>query len=150
MAWGGLHGAAQVLENAVLPKKLSRSTGVSGAVRTLLVFAFCCFAWIFFVSDSLSNALYVISEMFSGIGSPLTYLRSGISSIGLKTADLAALCISVSLLFTYDAVSLKRDVISEISSRKTPVRWLVYIAFTLWCIINLHSTDASEFIYFQF
>jgi len=78
------------------------------------------------------------------------YLRSGISSIGLKTADLAALCISVSLLFTYDAVSLKRDVISEISSRKTPVRWLVYIAFTLWCIINLHSTDASEFIYFQF
>ena len=59
--WGGIHGAAQILEN-VFMKGLHavRTKKVGKFFMTLGVFIFCSLAWIFFRADTFADAFYVI------------------------------------------------------------------------------------------
>lgn len=148
--WGAVHGVAQVIEDAVLPKKHKKSTGVIWVARVLLVFVFCSFAWIFFAAQTVQDAFYIISNIFVGIGEFGTYLYTGFSVLEISKIDLVFLCASMLLLIIYDYISLKRDVIDAVSSNKSFVRWCVYCVFVLWIIINLPVADSTEFIYFQF
>ena len=102
VVWGGVHGAAQAIENIVVPQNKQKSTGVMWCVRVLLVFLFVSFAWIFFVSDSISDAGYIITHLFEGVVSPLSYLKIGFSSIGLEKMELAFLCPSLLILLIFD------------------------------------------------
>ncbi len=148
--WGGIHGLAQIIEGMFITKKNLRSKGFIGAIRCVLCFAFCAFAWIFFVSDSLSEALYVITNMFCGASHPLTYFADGFEAVGLVKGAPVYLIISLVLMAAFDLCSMRKDVIEVISSRKKVVRWIIYVVFVLWIIINVPCTDTSEFIYFQF
>lgn len=148
--WGGLHGVCQVLETFLIPKgKLRKSTGILGAVRVAGVFAFAAFTWVFFVSNSVGDAFYVLGHLFSGFGSA-AYFVDGLTDIGLIQPDLALLAVNCLLLAAFDYASLKTDVLAAISNRRAAVRWLVYILFVLWVILNLPVNNSAEFIYFQF
>lgn len=149
--WGGLHGAAQVVENAIISKKRQKSTGIIWWIRVLMVFIFASFAWIFFVSNSIGDAIYVIGHIFDGIHAPWLYLFKGFANLGLlNIANLLFLAISLLLLVVYDYISLKNDVITLISTKKMIVRWTVYVLFALWLVMNIPASNSSEFIYFQF
>ncbi len=150
VAWGGLHGVAQALENAMIPKKYQKSTGILWWIRVLLVFVFCLFALIFFASDSIGDAIYVMRHLFTGIASPVEYIQSGFNAVGLEIVDFGFLMLSIMILTVYDYVSLKTDVISVISRQKNIVRWSIYVGFVVWIIMNLPAAKLSEFIYFQF
>lgn len=150
VVWGGIHGGVQVLENILFPQKYRSSKGVLSLFRMLMVFAFCCFAWIFFVSSSIGEAWYVICHLLEGIGNPVAYVSSGLWSIGILNTDLLFIGISVIILGIYDYCSLKTDVIQKISSLKPVARWAIYCCFALWVIFNFPAVDAVEFIYFQF
>lgn len=150
VVWGGLHGAAQILENSVLHLNRKKKSSAIKVVKTIMIFAFCSFAWIFFVSASINDAVYVISHMFCGIKDPVVYLRDGVSAMDFAGIDKIVLCISLFILFLYDYVSLKNDVICIISSRRIVVRWAVYCIFVLWIIMNVPYNYSGEFIYFQF
>ena len=54
--WGGLHGVAQAAESVFLPKNKKTST-VGKHIRNPFVFAFTCFAWIFFRAQTFSEAM---------------------------------------------------------------------------------------------
>lgn len=156
VVWGGIHGAAQIIENIVITKNKLKSFGIFRWIRVLFVFLFSVFAWIFFVSKSLGDALYVITNMFVGITSPLVYLKQGFGTLITTTKEgiiLLFLFIPIILMGVYDYVSLKGDVIEIISSKKIQVRWTVYYVFTLflllWISTNIEYTQ-PEFIYFQF
>lgn len=116
----------------------------------MAVFAFTSFGWIFFVSKSLGDAVYVISNLFTGITSPIEYLMNGLLDISITAAEVACLAVSVGVLFAYDYLSLKRDVIAGLSSHNQIVRWVIYSLFLVWLIMNVPVNHASEFIYFQF
>ncbi len=139
-----------MLEDAVIPKKYKKSTGVIWLLRVVLVFVFCSFAWIFFASKSISDAFWIISHVFSGIENLGTYFGTGISVLGISIIDLLFLCISIFILMLYDFKSLRKDVIAAISSNKTFVRWSIYCFFVLWIMINCPVSNSTEFIYFQF
>lgn len=147
--WGGLHGVAQVLEK-MLVKQSKRSTNILIAIpRIIITFLFCAFAWIFFVSNSASDACYVIAHLFDGIGNG-AYLTTGIHAIDLDNSTLLFVGLSIALMSFYDYVSLKMDVIEVISKLYLPIRWIIYSMFVVWSIINFSVVSASEFIYFQF
>lgn len=150
--WGGIHGLGQVVENSIMPKdKLKKkSKGIIWALRVVFVFAFASFAWIFFVSNSLGDSMYVISHMFTGIASPVSYLHDGFSNIGLGKRDLVFLIPSLFLLMAFDYASLKIDVIEKISNYKVLIRWVIYICLIVWMIMNVPVNNQAEFIYFQF
>lgn len=150
--WGGIHGLGQVVENAIVPKdKLKKkSKGIIWELRVIFVFSFTSFAWIFFISNALGDAMYVISHMFIGIASPVSYLHDGFLNIGLGKRDLVFLIPSLFLLMTFDYASLKIDVIEKISNYKVLIRWLIYICLIVWMIMNVPVNGRAEFIYFQF
>lgn len=152
VVWGGIHGLGQVIENAIVPKNVlkEKSKGCMWIIRVLFVFVFVSFAWIFFVSNSLGDAMYVVGHMFIGIISPISYLYDGISNIGLQNRDLVFLMVSLVLLMYFDYASLKMDVIEKISNYKVLTRWLIYVCLIVWMIMNIPVTNQVEFIYFQF
>ena len=149
--WGGLHGVAQILENRLHLNKPRRIGSLSWSFRVVGVFCFCSFAWIFFAAQSMTDAVYIIRHMFDGItGGFVSYLYSGFVSIGLDRISLAYLLISVLILLIFDRLSLQKDVIESLSKKHTVSRWIIYVLFMLWTILNLPAVVATEFIYFQF
>jgi hypothetical protein len=157
MAWckldlfclGGVHGVAQVLENTLFPSKYRTSKGIVWFVRVILVFCFCTFAWIFFVSNSLSDAGYVILHLFDGISHPLEYIHSGFSDIGLYKTKFPPIAFYVLVLGVYDYMSLKEDCINKITDMPLLVRYGAYL-FLIVLIMCFRATLQAEFVYFQF
>jgi D-alanyl-lipoteichoic acid acyltransferase DltB (MBOAT superfamily) len=153
VVWGLLHGFAQVLENVFIPKKYEKNKigGVLGWLRIAIVFAFCTFAWIFFVSNSCSDAVYVITHAFAGISNPAQYIRKGINvlHLGLHKKEFLVAGLLILTVGAYDFASLKIDVIEWIGKRNIIVRWICYVIL-LYAIILLSQIGDSTFIYFQF
>lgn len=150
LVWGGIHGVAQAIENVIIPKDKRKSTGIVWLLRVVVVFIFASFAWIFFVSNSISDAGYVIAHAFDGIMSPVSYIKAGISNVGIGILDILIEAVVIFILFVYDYLSLKKDVISEITKMKKVARWAIYIVITLMIIFLSPKGVAAEFVYFQF
>ncbi len=149
VVWGGIHGFAQVIENRLLPKKHRTSTGLVKAIRIAFVFCFCAFAWVFFVSNSIGDAFYVITHFFTGIGDPINYIISGYSNIGMVKSVMVPVTFSICLLAVYDYISLKYDCIEIISKQKKIVRYSIYWILVI-IILSIRAGGAAEFVYFQF
>ena len=162
--WGGVHGVGVIVEDFLRKfiNRLFKDKGLRQSFynsktiylfRVLLVFCFCNFAWIFFVSNSLENAFWCIFHMFDGLlHNPLSYFNNGIESIGLDKTCVLYLIVVLGMLFTYDIVSLQMDIIKEISEKKLSFRWLIYIIIVFIIISSFYSGKIgyNEFIYFQF
>ncbi len=147
--WGGIHGAAQVCENALSGKKKEKPRKKINWIKILLVFVFCAFAWIFFVADSISDAGYVITHMFEGISSPIVYLSSGLSDLGLGALKLGIIAFTLLILSIYDYFSLKGDCIEWLGKQRFIIRHILYI-FIVLLILSLRATEEAQFVYFQF
>ncbi len=150
VAWGGLHGVAQVLENLLIPKKYKNSTGVVRGIRIVLVFCFATLAWVLFASHSFSDGAYIITHMFDGITNISTYINSGLESLIMFKRQLLLLLVNIFVLAVFDYAALKQSPIETISAQKPAVRWAVYLLFMCLLVISIPVTDTTEFIYFQF
>ena len=168
IVWGALHGAVQVLEtfahNAWArlrgrdPKdKAYRKKGAARIVNIVLVFIFATVAWVFFEADSVSDALYVLTNMWHGIASPVAYIKGGLQSIGINSGMMLHLIIVIGMLFVYDLTayiaSQKGSTIFAWFNRLPKVvRWLVYILVVDLMVIWFmqYGADSSSFVYFEF
>ena len=165
VAWGGVHGALQVLENEwkLWKKKHFPGSGaaaaggwrgaLSGAAKTVLTFVAVDFAWIFFRANSIGDAVFIIRNMFRNCQFFLPYLWEGYRFLGLTKAKLAGIVIPLLILAVYDYFDKRTDVIGRISSLKTGWRWAVYVAFvtlTICLVVSSQGNVSQEFIYFQF
>ena len=168
IVWGALHGAVQVLEtfahNAWArlrgrdPKdKAYRKKGAARIVSIVLVFIFATVAWVFFEADSLGDALYVLTNMWHGIASPVAYIKGGLQSIGINSGMMLHLIIVIGMLFVYDLTayiaSQKGSTIFAWFNRLPKVvRWLVYILVVDLMVIWFmqYGADSSSFVYFEF
>lgn len=150
IVWGGIHGIAQIFENFFLKKKDGKETNkVVWWLRVLTVFLFCNFAWIFFRANSITDAFYMIGNLFAGIGQPVKYLYSGFVNIGLSLQVLIAFAVYLCILTVYDYCSLKGDVILQIGKKKMVVRYLIYFAM-LTILMCCRASGETAFVYFQF
>ncbi len=148
--WGGIHGLGRSFEELVLPKEREIKNKGLRILRGALVLVFCVFTWVFFAARNIGDSFYIIANMFKGLSSPVSYVTSGISALGLDLRNLVILLISVGLLTVFDAFSLKTDVITCLSGKKTVVRWIIYIAFAVCLILFIPGTRSTDFIYFRF
>lgn len=147
--WGAIHGVAQVIEN-IFHVRNEKSNKLKRIFSMLIVFVFVCFAWIFFRAQNLSEAVYVISNMFSGISQPVEYIRNGIADMGMSIPRLAvAIGVYIVPLAIYDYASLKTDVIRWVSEKPKFVRHIFYGAVVA-IVVALHAIGEVSFVYFQF
>ena len=150
VVWGAVHGLAQVIENAFVPKGYEPH-GVARAVRVLGTFTFVMLAWVFFRANSIGEAVYVIGNIFTGIADVRTYFfEAGYQVFEISRIDKIAFAMSLSLLFIWDFISLKTDAISFVSRKPLITRWFAYVALGMIVIFFSPKDVATDFIYFQF
>ena len=166
--WGALHGAVQVLETfahnawASLhgrdPKdRTYRKKGAARIISIGLVFCFATVAWVFFEADSLGDAMYVLTNMWNGIASPVAYVKGGLQSIGINSGMLLHLALVIGMLFVYDLAAYRlsvrgSSVLEQLGRLPRAARWIVYIVLVDLMIIWFlqYGADSSSFVYFEF
>ncbi len=150
VVWGAVHGLAQVIENAFVPKGYEPH-GVARAVRVLGTFTFVMLAWVFFRANSIGEAVYVIGNIFTGISDVRTYITdAGYRVFEISIIDKLLAFLTILALVLWDWVSLKRDIIMRITMKRSwGMRYAFYFGL-LTAILILRATDATEFVYFQF
>lgn len=143
--WGGIHGIIQVIENVLSFNKIEKH-GLRRILSILFIFVVCNIAWVFFRARTISDAFYILGNIIVPTGGIEWYLHSG---IGIFKSDVRALLYPIALIFVFDYVSLKQDVLEWLSHRKTILRWGIYIVIIYWTILKM-PLATSSFIYFQF
>lgn len=149
--WGGVHGAAQIVEDICNPilKKI-RVYKVGRFIIWGLVFTFCNMAWVLFRAPTLTEAIYVYTNMLTGIEVPLKYLRNGFNDIEISVMKLIYLITLIIVLIIVDSIELKHDILVQIDSQRRVVRWCIYLLLALMTILFAQKGVAAEFVYFQF
>lgn len=150
--WGAVHGIAQIIES-VFAKSLKafRAHKIGNILSTIFVFLFCSFAWIFFRAETLTDAVHIISHMFTGIGNFSAYIETGLIALGLNdTAALAYIFGLVFLLMLYDYLNKDNDLILTVTQKHPAFQWCFYTALGLFVVFFAQKGVAAEFVYFQF
>lgn len=147
LIWGGLHGILQIIETLLFPKGKERKKHFWQLPVTFILI---CFTWIFFRANTFKDALWVISRLFWDASHPVNYLKTAAICLNLSPLAGIGMCFSVAILGIYDHISLKCDVIKELSKQKCFVRWPVYILLLVVIALFSEKGVATEFIYFQF
>jgi D-alanyl-lipoteichoic acid acyltransferase DltB (MBOAT superfamily) len=164
LIWGGLHGFYLIF--SILTKearqRLSIAVGLTQHplllkyIQVLCTFFLVNLAWIFFRANSLSDALYIVSNLFVGQdGSILhfwdpTLIRSELRALGLSAQQLTIAFISISILAVVQILQRKGSMRELLSRKPLWVRWFVYYGLTSTVIYLGFFNTTQAFIYFQF
>jgi len=129
--WGGLHALGRVATREL------ESTGfyqqkVPRFVKQMLVFSFVTFAWIFFRATNLSDALLIVSRIFTTVWSDP------------QLPLLMLLLIAATWLYQFLYESRLRTYLQS-----SPLRIAMVVAMLLYLVL-FASSSHQPFIYFQF
>lgn len=160
LAWGGIHGAIQILETegkALLQKlgwKVKTDVFSYKLLQILSTYCITTIAWIFFRADNISIALTYILRIFTEFDFAVLF-NGSIYKLGLVRNDMTALCFGAILLFLTDYVRDAKGIRIEkyLNTQNLWFKWAVLLVFIL-CIVIFGeygiNYSAAEFIYFQF
>ena len=117
-----------------------------------MTFVFVMLAWVFFRSQSISEAVYVFTSSISITGGLLQFIKQGFKNVGISKSALLLICITLLVLALYDYVSAlaNHDAIDILRRKNNAVRWMIYLAAGLAVIFLSPKGVATEFVYFQF
>ena len=156
--WGGIHGiylafsfATKKLRKKITKKlNMGKHSPVANAFRMLITFSLVTFAWIFFKANTFSDAVYIITHLFTGWSKILHAVRFiEAVQLGLLKKELAVAFISIAAMFFVQILQKELPFEQWISNRKTLVRWSFYLILLVW-ILTFSDTGAESFIYFRF
>lgn len=156
--WGAIHGfyLAASFASKKLRRKLNkklhfkRSAVVPNLLRSLTTFGMVTFAWIFFRANSLADAGYIVTRMFSGWSKTLS-VQGLVDAVhfGLLKKELAVAAVSVLFLLLVHLLR-KKDTFEQWLIKQPPAaRWTFYLGLVLW-ILTFGESGAGSFIYFNF
>ncbi len=162
VVWGGIHGFYQVAAD-VLKKprerwreKLSvRTDCLSWKLSQMLVtYGLVVFAWIFFRSDSLPDALRYIGRIATR-PTPWLLFNGGIYELGLDRVEMNLLVVSAVMLLAVDLIRyLKKQTLDAfLFEQNLWFEWAVVIGLIVMIFVYGEygpSFDPQQFIYFQF
>ncbi len=160
--WGGIHGFYHVIGEFLKP--LRQKLIVKSHIKTncfswhllkiVFTFAMVSFAWIFFRSNSVSDAFQYIHRLICN-PSPWFFFDGGFYSLGLNRQEMNILIISLALLFSIDLVRVKKNITIDtfLFTQNIWFEW-AFIILLILMILTFGSYgpayNAKQFIYFQF
>lgn len=145
VVWGGLHGIYLIVQRLIQP--LGRQLPDRGIVSSVMnlssivfVFLLTTFTWIFFRSQSISEAFVILERiaMFRGFsGSDLLFMF-----------PLTKGCLLIFLVLIIDLTMTRVNILAWLPLR--PYTALVLFVGLILTIAFLGTFDSQQFIYFQF
>jgi len=141
VAWGAIHGTALVGERwwRERPGYVEpRSTAWRRAWQRFVTFQIVCFAWIFFRSDSFSDAWDIIVRLFTAWGEPSELVTGGV-----------VLAIAVGIGSQYLPRRLPLALMARFSRLPVPAQAVV-LSVALLAVHAMGPEGVAPFIYFQF
>jgi D-alanyl-lipoteichoic acid acyltransferase DltB (MBOAT superfamily) len=148
VVWGGLHGCylisgnlfAKVKEAAISAFQFNRFSFIHKLLQTAFIFFIVCIGWIYFRAANITQANYVVTQIFNSNWSPLY--------IGEKT-QMAYGIFGILFLFIIEAFQKNRNAHEFFNAFGLKTRWSMYLALTL-IILLIGVSEGEQFIYFQF
>ena len=108
-------------------------------------------AWVFFRAQSITEAVYVFTHMFNGFTNLFYYIKFGLDAVGIYWKDdLAAPVLVTAMLFVWDYLSLKRDLIASVTSSQYYVLRYAFYFMLMNAVMFLRGVINGDFVYFQF
>ncbi len=169
--WGGLHGlfliasiwTQELRARLVRWTRLDRLPAFHSFVQRAVIFALVCFAWIFFRGNTFSDAIYIVTHLFSGFGNVSLAMLSEQLNVTLGAnlplkillphlTGFYILIIAAAEVVILEIVQVMQgnETVEALVGRRPPwARWGVYYAMAL-NILLLGVFEQSAFIYFQF
>lgn len=162
VAWGGVHGAYQIIGSLLTPVKNkieSRFFVKKGSMsyklgQIIVTFILIDFAWIFFRADRFIESISIISQIFT-TWNPWVFFDGTLYTLGLDVTEMHILIVSIVVLLMVDMVKYRtgKNITEYLKEQCLWFRWSVIIA-TFWSIViyGVYGPEFSavSFIYFQF
>lgn len=153
LAWGGIHGVYYLIEKALTFSgkyflngrfEIGINLTLKRSIRMLVVFNLVAFSWIFFRSNSVSQAVSMIHTILTD-----THIsRNQGLQAGLSMTELAV-TLSCLLIFIICETLRRFQLIPHISVWNKGLRWAAYYTILI-AILVLGEYGDHQFIYFQF
>lgn len=152
LIWGGLHGMYMVisLTTSNFRKKFTDIIGLKKLpklhciIKIFITFNLAALGWIFFRANSLSDAVYIITHLFSNLN--LTFLNSGLAFNRINLLILALLILFMEIIHFIQEYKGIRPIFD-----KFPPYIRIIIYYIILVLILLFGVfNKTEFIYFQF
>ena len=160
--WGGIHGCYQIIGMELKPwkdrlnQRLHTKTESISYKLGQIAITFCLvdFAWIFFRSDTLKDALYYIYRILTR-WDLWTLFDESLYNLGLNRFEMNILYVSLLVLLLVDLVRYKKGQRIDVFLAEQCIwfRWMVVFGLIFAVIIfGMYGPafDAQQFIYFQF
>lgn len=157
--WGALHGSyllaswstASLRAELVALTGLARCPALHRAIRVATAFTLVCFAWIFFRAASLPDALYIVANLFVGVGDQIVApgaLDPMIAAAGATAAGFWTLLAMAAALVAAHQIPPER-VVAWIEQTRRWQRWAAYYVAT-GALLFFAPVDLTPLIYFRF
>ncbi len=162
--WGGLHGSYYLFSHwtrNIRPKltrlfKLDKVPFLQKILRVLFIFHIVLFSWIFFRANTFSDAIFIVTHLFSGVGDIISRIGEmgitpGIFNYGfdLSVSEMFIGMCAILILGIHHLLQRKQSVRVWLKTKPICMRWLVYYSLLI-SILVFGYLEPSEFIYFQF
>lgn len=165
IAWGALHGIYLVsgMMTKNIREKINTATGlhrflfISKFIQASITFALVCFAWIFFRASTITDAMYVVNHLFTGL---TKNFQSILSNVDQQRAEILYLGQDINIFFlTFVLIGILlcvhfwqrgKNMREFISQKPNWYRWSLYFTCLLFIIYLGVFTSKQQFIYFQF
>lgn len=150
IVWGLLHGAFMVTEMLfrninrkinLLNKTTKKLSLIFTPLKLLVTFILVNITWIFFRSENLEDAIYVLTHFYKD-------LNFSVGNLGL---NIEGIIIGIIAILIMEIVHLTQEfeLLQNYFSKSIIVTWLLNILLIL-IILFFGSFQESQFIYFQF
>jgi alginate O-acetyltransferase complex protein AlgI len=149
VVWGALH-CVYVMVSRATGKARERLLGrmgidpsgrLAGVYKAIITFCLVDFAWIFFRASSVSEALYVVRNMFAASNVKMVSIAS--------VEELVSYAVVTLLLFAVDLAALRGPLLPRLARQTAALRWAVYCALILMILV-FGVAGAKQFVYVQF
>lgn len=151
VVWGALHGLYMICSLATKSWRnvLCNKTGLGRWPRAIVLFRIfatfhlVCFGWIFFRAQSVKEAWYITTHLFSD------WDWSRLLKLGLSESELGIAFSSILVLETVHLWEKDRPFKERLDDVPVILRWAIYLGLIM-TILNFGTVTEIPFIYFQF
>ncbi|MGE3062076.1 MAG: MBOAT family protein [bacterium] len=162
VAWGALNGLYIVLETAGMKRikrienklRLNEHKTSLKILKISTTFSLVLFAWIFFRANTISDAIYVISNIPKNFMATFweiaTLNEHALKKMGIERVDFVISIAVILFMESVHALQRHRGIRSMLKKKPLALRYVVYAAFIFGIIVFGTYINSASFIYFQF